>query len=234
MTDAHAQRPEIATLVSRMFGQNTYVAHFPDRTDCVVVDPGFDSDQILDYLVRHRLTPAALLITHAHIDHIAGNEALRRQWPNCPIIIGRVDAPKLTDPMGNLSGLYDFSLTSPPADQLLDDDQEISCAGFDLWVRTVPGHSTGHVVFIWRGSSPWLVFGGDVLFQGSVGRTDFPGGSFETLSAGIHSKLFTLPEETIVLPGHGPRTTIGSERRENPFVGEAATRRRAQILTGRP
>jgi glyoxylase-like metal-dependent hydrolase (beta-lactamase superfamily II) len=97
-----------------------------------------------------------------------------------------------------------------------------SAAGIDLEVAHIPGHSSGHVVFIWRGARPIVVFGGDVLFAGSIGRTDFPDGSFEELAAGIHTKLFTLPDDTIVLPGHGPATTVGDEKRTNPFVGAPA------------
>jgi glyoxylase-like metal-dependent hydrolase (beta-lactamase superfamily II) len=87
-------------------------------------------------------------------------------------------------------------------------------------VREIPGHSIGHVVFIWRGQTPAIVLGGDVLFRGGVGRTDFPDGSFEQLESGIHRQLFTLPDDTLVLPGHGPATTIGQEKRTNPFVGQ--------------
>ena len=83
----------------------------------------------------------------------------------------------------------------------------------------IPGHSCGHVVFVWKGTSPWYVFGGDVLFAGSIGRYDFPDGDFGQLRDGIHGKLFTMPDDTIVLPGHGPPTTVGEEKRTNPFVG---------------
>ncbi|MBP63233.1 MAG: MBL fold metallo-hydrolase, partial [Planctomycetaceae bacterium] len=88
-----------------------------------------------------------------------------------------------------------------------------------LEVLDTPGHSPGHIVFVWKGHSPWLIFGGDVLFQGSVGRTDFTDGNFEELKRSIHTKLFVLPDDTIVLPGHGPQTTIGQEKQSNPFVG---------------
>jgi hydroxyacylglutathione hydrolase len=208
----------LVTIESQPFGENTYVLHRRDRRDCVVVDPGFDVEAIIRHLDEQSLTPVALLITHAHIDHIAGNGGLKERWPSCPIIIGRGDAPKLTDPRGNLSGLYDFNLTSPPADQLLDDEECVTVAGLEFWTRNTPGHSSGHVVFVVRAQSPWLVFGGDVLFHGSIGRTDFPGGSFEVLRHSIHDKLFTLPDDTIVLPGHGPPTTITREKRLNRFV----------------
>ena len=95
-------------------------------------------------------------------------------------------------------------------------------AGLELEVLETPGHSPGHIVLIWNAQPPPLVFGGDVLFQGSIGRTDFPDGNFEDLASAIHNKLFTLPDETIVLPGHGPVTTIGEEKRTNPFVGAPA------------
>lgn len=209
----------LATIVSDMFAENAYVANLPGRSDCLVVDPGLNPDRIIDYLFSRRLTPAAILITHGHTDHIAGNEALRRVWPSCPIVIGHGDAPKLTDPMLNLSGQYGIPITSPPAETLLHEGDPCEAAGFLLEVRETPGHSSGHVVFIWKGATPWIVFGGDVLFQGGVGRTDFPDGSFEQLAASIRDKLFTLPDDTIVLPGHGDPTTIGEEKEQNPFVG---------------
>jgi glyoxylase-like metal-dependent hydrolase (beta-lactamase superfamily II) len=208
----------IAAIVSAPFQENTYVAHLEGRQDCLVVDPGLEPDEILDYLDQHALTPAAILITHGHSDHIAGNGRLKERFPECPIVVSHTDAAKLTDPMKNLSAAFGASIFSPPADVLVGEGDMYSAAGIDLEVREVPGHSSGHVIFIWR-SEPPLVFGGDVLFAGSVGRTDFPDGSFDKLASHIHSKLFTLPDETQVLPGHGPATTVGEEKRNNPFVG---------------
>lgn len=114
------------------------------------------------------------------------------------------------------------SYISPPADQVVVEGETYSAAGIDLEVFDTPGHSAGHVVFVWKGTSPWVVIGGDVLFQGSIGRTDFPDGSFEQLRESIHQKLFTLPDDTIVLPGHGPATTVGIEKQTNQFVGAPA------------
>jgi glyoxylase-like metal-dependent hydrolase (beta-lactamase superfamily II) len=111
-----------------------------------------------------------------------------------------------------------MDVISPPADQLLSEGDSYSAAGFDFDIFECPGHSVGHIVFLWKGESPWVVFGGDVLFQGSIGRTDFPDGSFEQLASAIRSKLYTLPEDTIVLPGHGDSTTVGVEKGSNPFV----------------
>jgi len=103
---------------------------------------------------------------------------------------------------------------------MLNDGDTYSAAGFDLEVRAIPGHSAGHVVFLWKGHNPWIVFVGDVIFAGSVGRTDLVDGDFEALAAGIRSHLYTLPGDTILYSGHGPPTTVGTEKRENPFVRE--------------
>ena len=217
-----APRIHVACVVSAPFEENTYIAHLEGRDDCLVVDPGLEPEEILGYLDKQKLTPAAILITHGHSDHIAGNGRLKERYPDCPIVVSHGDAAKLTDPALNLSGAFGAHLVSPPGDVLVGEGDVYSAAGFDLDVVEIPGHSSGHVVFIWRGADPIVVFGGDVLFAGSIGRTDFPDGSFETLAANIHSKLFTLPDGTNVLPGHGRVTTIGEEKRNNPFVGEPA------------
>jgi glyoxylase-like metal-dependent hydrolase (beta-lactamase superfamily II) len=138
------------------------------------------------------------------------------------LVIGAGDAAKLTNPESNLSAAFGVALLSPPADRTLVEGERFSAAGLDFDVYECPGHSVGHVVFLCRQCEPWRVFGGDVLFSGSVGRTDFPDGDFDSLVRSIHDKLFTLPDNTIVMPGHGPETTIGREKRENPFVGAPA------------
>ncbi len=212
----------VGCVVSAPFEENTYIAYLEGRNDCLVIDPGLDPEEILAFLDEHQLSPAAILITHGHSDHIAGNEALKERYPECPIVIGHRDAEKLTSPRLNLSGAFGAHLVSPPADVLVREGDTYSAAGFDLLVREIPGHSIGHVVFIWQAGDPIVVFGGDVLFAGSIGRTDFPDGSFEDLAANIHEKLFTLPDNTHVLPGHGPATTVGIEKRTNQFVGQPA------------
>jgi glyoxylase-like metal-dependent hydrolase (beta-lactamase superfamily II) len=186
------------------------------------VDPGLEPDNIAAVIDRHGLTPAAILNTHGHADHIAGNADMKERWPQCPLVIGRGDAPKLTSPKLNLSADYGFKLVSPQADREVVEGDTYRAAGFVLQVHEIPGHSIGHVVFVWKEHRPVYVFGGDVLFAGSIGRTDFPDGSFPALADGIHQKLFTLPDDTIVLSGHGPATTIGAEKENNPFVGRPA------------
>lgn len=203
-----------------MFEENCFVAFHAERTDCLVFDPGLEPEKVLAVLDEHRRTPAAILCTHGHADHIAGNAALKQRWPECPLIIGEGDAWKLTDPTGNLSAGFGFDVVSPPADRTVVEGEVLSFAGFELEVLDTPGHSPGHVVFVEHGLTPTRVFGGDVLFRGSVGRTDFPDGSWEDLRRSIHTKLFPLPDDTVVLSGHGPPTTIGEEKRSNPFVND--------------
>jgi hydroxyacylglutathione hydrolase len=217
-----ASQLQIGKIVSAPFGENTYIAHLPGRSDCIVFDPGLEPDAIIRYLEAHQLTPAAIVCTHGHSDHIAGNAALKQSWPECPIVIGAGDAEKLINPVLNLSAAFGFAITSPPADRVLNEGEVFSAAGIDLEVRDTPGHSSGHIILTFKGEQPWQVFGGDVLFAGSIGRTDFPDGSFEQLRDAIHDKLFPLEDDTIVLPGHGPATTIGREKRTNPFVGAPA------------
>lgn len=212
----------LAVVVSAPFEENTYIAHLEGRSDCLVVDPGLEPDQILAYLDEHQLQPAAILITHGHSDHIAGNAAMKDRFPDCPIVVSHGDAAKLTDPALNLSGAFGANLVSPPGDVFVAEGDVYSAAGLDLAVYEIPGHSSGHIVFVYKGASPAVVFGGDVLFNGSIGRTDFPDSSFEKLAEGIHTKLFTLADDTVVLPGHGPATTVGREKRDNPFVGAPA------------
>jgi hydroxyacylglutathione hydrolase len=209
----------IATFVSAPFAENAYVLHLAGRDDCVVIDPGADFEQIIQYIEEQKLTPSALLLTHGHLDHIDGNEGMRERWPTCPIVIGRLDEPKLGDPMLNMSKVFGLKVISPPADQLLEDNEIFRAAGMEFEARWIPGHSCGHLVYVMHGQQPVCVLGGDVLFAGSVGRTDFADGSMTTLVEGIHKRLFDLPDDTVVFPGHGPATTIGDEKESNPFVG---------------
>lgn len=213
---------QIESIESAPFGQVAYVVWKSGSAEALVVDPGFDTETIVEVLNRHRLRPVALLNTHGHADHIAGNAAMKEAYPEAPLVIGRNEAPLLKDPNANLSALYGMPLTSPPADQLVDDGERIELAGLSFEVREIPGHSPGSVVFVCDQFQPPFVLAGDVLFAGSIGRTDLGGGNAGQLLAGIRAKLFTLPDGALVLPGHGPATTIGNERRTNPFVGERA------------
>jgi hydroxyacylglutathione hydrolase len=210
----------VAVVTTRQFDQNTYVMGQSDRDEVVVVDPGFDSDRLLAHLTAKKLTVAAILLTHGHVDHIAGVERLKAFAPDAPIVIGRIDAPMLSDAALNLSAGFGVPVTSPPAERLLDDGEVVELAGLTFEVRHIPGHSPGSVVFVFTDDG--AVIAGDVLFNGSVGRTDFPGGSSKQLLDGIRAKLYTLPGATRVFPGHGPPTTVGEELATNPFTREGA------------
>ncbi len=173
-------------------------------------------------LQEHGLRAAAILNTHGHVDHIAGNPALKLAFPEAPLVIGRNETAMLTDPQANMSAMFDLPVRSPEADRLVADGDEVEYAGFRFRVREIPGHSPGSVVYIAEQFDPPIVFGGDVLFAGSVGRTDL-GGDFPLLRSGIREKLFTMPDAAAwVYPGHGKPTTIGEERRSNPYVGDRA------------
>lgn len=210
----------IEVVESAPFAENAYILWRPGSGEALVVDPSFDSDSLLGWLDREGLNLAAILNTHGHADHIAGNAAIKEIFPHALLMIGENDAPLLTDPVANLSRQFGMDLVSPLADRTVAHGETLSLAGFDFEVREIPGHSPGSVVFVCRGVEPPFVLGGDVLFAGSVGRTDMAYGDGPLLFEGIRSKLFDLPDEIRVYPGHGPMTTIGRERRSNPFVGD--------------
>jgi glyoxylase-like metal-dependent hydrolase (beta-lactamase superfamily II) len=211
----------IHTVVSMPFAENTYIAWLEGRDDAVVIDPGLEPELILVFLQEQQLTIHTILDTHGHADHIGGNEAMKAAFPSAPLLIGSGDAFMLTDAEANLSAPFGMPVTSPEADRLLQEGDVVEAAGTRFEVLEIPGHSPGHIIYLYR-DQPIIVFGGDVLFRDGIGRFDFPGGSGKQLVDGIRGKLFGLPDETVVYPGHGPVTTVGREKRHNPFVGESA------------
>jgi len=201
------------------FAANCYVAAPARGAECVIVDPGQDAQQGIDeLLVRYRLKPIAVLLTHGHIDHM---------WsvaPVCgakgiPAYVHPDDRELLADPAKGLSltvGQQLFggiTFTEPDDVRELADGSALSLAGLEFTVRHTPGHTPGSVTF---GSENGL-FSGDLLFAGSIGRTDLPGGDHQAMLRSL-ARTLTLPDDTLVLPGHGPQTTIGAERRTNPFL----------------
>jgi hydroxyacylglutathione hydrolase len=199
------------------FETNCYVVRADEpATDCLVIDPGFDVQQVVASLVEQELNPVATILTHGHADHIVGLDALRRQFPGTKVCIHRLDAGMLMDAAANLSTFVEKPYTAEPADVLLEDGQTIEQAGLRLEVLHTPGHTPGGICLYAREEG--VVFVGDTLFADSVGRTDFPGGDMGQLIRGIKNKLLILPDNTVIYPGHGMRSTIGREKRANPFL----------------
>ncbi len=206
-------------IVSMPYQENTYVLWREGSPEALVIDPGLEPKLILDFLQSRELKVSAILCTHGHADHIGGNEAMKNAFPDAPLIIGENEKHLLTDANANVSALFGTPITSPPADATVVEGDVLEYADIRLEVLEIPGHSPGHVVFVFR-DEPCQVYGGDVLFHNGIGRYDFPGSNGPLLFQGIREKLFTLPDDTVVYPGHGDETTIGYERQHNPFVGE--------------
>lgn len=196
---------------------NCYVVRRDESAvDCLIIDPGFDADSLLGFLTQRKLHPVAIVITHGHADHIAGVALLRQHYPNARLYIHKLDAGMLTNAKANLSILTGGAFTAPAADVLLEDGETVEEAGVSLKVLHTPGHTPGGICLY--AEPDGVLFAGDTLFADSVGRTDFPGGDMDQLIGSIHRKLLTLPDSTAVYPGHGMRTTIGREKRANPFL----------------
>lgn len=211
-------KTNVRTFPNSDFEENLYVVWQEGASECVVIDPGLEPEEAIEFIEANRLTPTAILVTHGHYDHIGGIAALREKWPNIEILVGEKDRSKLTDPMGNLSGHFGLPVTTCDATGTLADGEKFTAAGIPFRAILVPGHSAGHLVFELVDAAPPTVFVGDVIFAGSVGRTDFPDGNTSTLLSGIEKRLMTMPDETVFYTGHGPSTTAGAERRSNPWL----------------
>lgn len=211
-----------------MLACNCYVLAPRQGADAIVVDPGQRAmARLRRVLDENRLTPSAVLLTHGHIDHIWSAQKVSDTY-GCPTYIHPEDRFMLTDPLrslGTVPGQALFGVLSKvmfaEPKQLLELDRDGDKIGLGATTVTVdhtPGHTRGSVIFRVEGDTTEVVFSGDTLFQNSVGRTDLPGGSGRDLMNSIVDKLLTLDDATVVLPGHGPKTTIGAERRFNPFL----------------
>jgi hydroxyacylglutathione hydrolase len=183
--------------------------------DCLIVDPGLGAGQLINFLKEHELNPVAVVLTHGHIDHIAGIAALRTEFADIKVYIHKLDAKMLTEADHNLSTLAGVQFSADPADLIVEGGDAIEQVGIKLQVLHTPGHTPGGICLYSKDER--IVFTDDTLFADSIGRTDFPNGSMTQLLDGIKEKLFTLPDETKVYPGHGPITTIAREKEHNQF-----------------
>jgi glyoxylase-like metal-dependent hydrolase (beta-lactamase superfamily II) len=200
------------------FQENTYLI-INEQKLCWIVDPGmFDSNEtnfLFNYIEENGLKPQSIINTHTHIDHILGVTEVMNRY-NIPFGVHEKDMPVLN---AAVSSAMMFGLpfnNTPKPTFFIGDNDAIQLGDDTIEVRFTPGHSPGSVVF-YHAAGNWVI-GGDVLFQGSIGRTDLPGGNFDTLINSIRTQLFTLPDETVVYPGHGPATDIGNEKENNPFL----------------
>jgi hydroxyacylglutathione hydrolase len=204
---------EIVTLPNGQFAQNCYLVADRATRQAVMIDPGEEPRLFLAELDTRGWGLTGIWITHGHIDHIMGVAAVK-QATGVPIHLHPADRG-LYDALPRQGEWMGFELTSPPPpDETLAEGQRLQLGSLEFTVRHTPGHSPGSVSFV----GPGLVLGGDVLFNGSVGRTDLPGGDFPTLMHSIQSVFLTLPDSTVVYSGHGPETTVGVERMTNPFL----------------
>ena len=182
-----------------------------------IVDPGQEPGRIAGLLSRKGLEPAAILLTHAHFDHIGGIPGLLASFPRLPIFVGERDVPVLVHPMNQMPP--DYPPVGRPANlrAIPVGEGSTTLEGLEVEIVQTPGHTPGGVCYHFPGER--LLLSGDTLFAGSVGRTDLPGGDMPTLVASL-KRLAALPDDTLVIPGHGPHTTIGAEKRDNPFMLE--------------
>lgn len=211
---------------------NCYVLTCPgrDETICWIVDVGMHPEPLIEYLEQSNLSPGRILLTHGHADHIAGVGVLKQQYLRAILTVPHAEAAMLSDPASNMSLAFGLHITAPPPDETVRPHDVIKMGDMTWRVLDVSGHTPGAVAYYCPATeidnpsknkstnSTGVVFTGDALFAGSIGRTDIPGGDHRRLVKNIHENLLSLPDSTRVLPGHGPETTIGAERRLNPFL----------------
>jgi len=192
-----------------------YIVSSEDQSEALIIDPGGEVEKIIGYLDKNKLNPVILINTHGHGDHIGGNKELKERYPDIQICIHSADAEMLADPFKNLSLLGGKRYSSPPANRILNHHDKISFDKYAFKIIHLPGHTPGGIGIYTdsasNGNAP-VLFSGDTLFAGDIGRTDLPGGSHDLLIQSIKSCIFTLDEETIVHPGHGLSSTVKIEK----------------------
>ncbi|MDG1913314.1 MAG: MBL fold metallo-hydrolase [Crocinitomix sp.] len=210
---------QIAKFTFNPFQENTFIL-MDETKECVIIDPGCqtkaEKETLSKFITEQGLKPVRLLNTHCHFDHVFGNYYVSETY-HLPLEAHKLDLPtlKMVPQACMLYGIKEFEL-SPEPTLFLEEGDVITFGNTSLDVIFTPGHAPGHIVFY--AAEDGFVVNGDVLFAGSHGRTDLPGGDYATLKKSIVEKMFVLPEETVVLTGHGPETTIGQEKKSNPIL----------------
>jgi hydroxyacylglutathione hydrolase len=205
---------KVVAIPNGQFAENSYLVIDEAAAQCAVVDPGEEPALVLEQIAAAGARPTAIWITHAHLDHVMGVSRVRRET-GAPVYLHPADR-ELYDHVVQQGFAFGIPVEAPPPppDRAFVPGEPVAVGGLSFTVRHAPGHSPGSVCLVGEG----VAFTGDVLFAGSVGRTDLPGGDYETLLRSIERELLTLPDSTIVYSGHGPETTVGRERRANPFL----------------
>ena len=207
---------KIDHLILGEYETNCYILRTGEKSkNCLIIDTGLQAQELIDFLHLHKLKPVAVVLTHGHVDHTNGVALLQAEFPDTKVYIHKLDAEMLTGTQSNLSELTGLQFSTKPADILIEEGNIIEETGIKLEVLHTPGHTPGGICLY--SNDEGIVFVGDTLFAGSVGRTDL-GGNMSQLIKSIRGKLLTLPEDTIVYTGHGPITTIAQEKANNPFL----------------
>jgi hydroxyacylglutathione hydrolase len=204
---------KIETIVVGPFEVNCYLVISKEDSNGVIIDPGADEYNIFKAIEKNGMTPKAILLTHGHGDHIAAVAPIQEKF-NIPLYVGKGDEAMLSSPGENVSAVFGFDVVCPKPDYLVEDNDLINIDKLAFSVFATPGHTRGGVCY-YIGK---YLFCGDTLFNGSIGRTDLPGGNYEQIIDSIDKSILSLPDDVICYPGHGPMTTVGAERKSNPFL----------------
>lgn len=208
---------KIDCVILGAYETNCYVLRSnQEAQDCLIIDAGLEAEELIDLLKKNQLNPVAVVLTHGHIDHIGGVAILRECYPDIKVYIHKLDAEMLTEAHSNLSILAGEQFSTEPAEVIIEDESVIDEAGIQLQVLHTPGHTPGGICLYSQDEG--AVFTDDTLFAESIGRTDFPKGSMSELLKSIKDKLLSLPDDTVVFPGHGPVTTLGREKAHNQYL----------------
>jgi len=209
--------PLVDSVVVSPFQTNCYIVGCPETKEGIIIDPGDEPERILAVVNFHRLKIVAIVATHGHLDHVLAVKAVK-EATGAPFLLPELDLPIARSAHIQARFYNWLAEPVPDPDGFLEEGQTLSVGNLSFQVLELPGHTPGHIALYWSDESGnRYLFSGDVLFAGSVGRTDLPGGNWEVLQNSLR-RLMSLPDETIVYPGHGRKTTIGEERRYNPFV----------------